>query len=80
VLGLAAGLLGLGAPAAAGEGEDPKVTAKERLPVYAWFSVDPAQTSVERYRELAAAGFVVVGPRPGKDLLGGFSWRKWPTD
>jgi hypothetical protein len=56
-LGLSAGLLGLCALAAAGEGEEPKVTAKERLPVYAWFSVDPAQTTVERYRELAEAGF-----------------------
>jgi hypothetical protein len=30
---------------------------KERLPVYAWVGVDPAETSVERYRELADAGF-----------------------
>ena len=60
-LGLWAGLPGACVAAGAAEGEEAKVTtkdvAKERLPVYAWFSVDPAQTAVERYRELADAGF-----------------------
>jgi hypothetical protein len=45
------------AGALSGEGEGTDVNTKERLPIYAWYSVEPAQTSAERYRELAEAGF-----------------------
>ena len=53
--GLAAGLLAV--CGLAGAGEDSSVNAKERLPIYAWYSVEPKETSAERYRELAEAGF-----------------------
>ncbi len=55
LLGLWAGLLGACAAAAAAEGEEANV--KKPLPIYAWYSVEPAATSAERYRELAEAGF-----------------------
>jgi len=57
VLGFMASLTDVGCAARVETETGAKATVSQRLPVYAWCGVDPDHTTVERYRELADAGF-----------------------